>query len=77
MKFIVTFKTPDAVSCTIDEIVKDYVEFNDMEGEEAEEEAFLLKEKMTEFSDRFVKYGEIISIEFDMDEETATAVPVK
>jgi hypothetical protein len=77
MKFIVTFKTPDAVSCTIDEIVKDYVEFNDMEGDEAEEEAFLLKEKMTEFSDRFVKYGETISIEFDMDEETATAVPVK
>jgi len=77
MKFIVTFKTPDAVSCTIDEIVKDYVEFNDMEGEEAEEEAFLLKEKMTEFSDRFVKYGETISIAFDMDEETATAVPVK
>jgi len=77
MKFIVTFKTPDAVECTIDEIVKEHVEFKELEGDEAEEEAFLLKEKMTEFADRFVKYGETISIAFDMDEETATAVPVK
>lgn len=77
MKFIVTFKTPDAVESTIDEIVKDHVEFKELEGDEAEEEASLLREKMIEFADRFVKYGEIISIAFDMDEETATAVPVK
>jgi hypothetical protein len=77
MKFIVTFKTPDAVECTIDEIVKDHVDFNGLEGEEAEDEASILKDQMTSFADRFVKYGETISIAFDMDEETATAVPVK
>ena len=77
MKFIVTFKTPDAVECTIDEIVKDHVEFSELEGDEAEDEAAILKDRMTEFADRFVKYGETISIAFDMDEETATAIPVK
>jgi hypothetical protein len=77
MKFIVTFKTPDAVEYTIDEIVKGHVEFEGLEGEAAEDEASVLKDQMTEFSSRFVKYGETISIEFDMDEETATVVPLK
>lgn len=77
MKFIVTFKTPDTVACTIDEIVKDHVEFSELDREAAEDEAAILKDQMTEFSDRFVKYGETISVAFDMGEETATVLPVK
>ena len=61
MKFTVTFKTPDAVNYAIED--------EDMSEEEQEESLA--------FSEKYVQYGEIVSIEFDTELGTATVLKAR
>ena len=61
MKFSITFKTPDAV----EEAIYDHT-YDDNKQEE-----------MRALTDKFVRYGELITVEFDTETGTATVVPVK
>lgn len=71
MKFIVTFKTPDAVRTTIENVLPPAIQ-----GDNEEEELYIYKvEKLVEFTAKWVKYGECITIEFDTEAGTATVVP--
>lgn len=63
MKVSVTFKTPDAVNDVIEEYAGIWTD---------EEE-----ERLKKLVERFVKYGEYITVEFDGEEGTATVVPCK
>lgn len=59
-KIRITFKTPDAVSTALSEEFGDLEEENEKAYQEAEEAL-----------GKFVKYGELVTIEFDTDEGTA------
>lgn len=61
MQFVVTFKTPDAVN--------DAVWDEDMSSEEQEE--------AVAFCEKYVKYGEMINIEFDTESGTATVLEAR
>ena len=66
MKLTIGFKTPDAIEYALEEY-RDYSgESDDGEGltEEQKEEA---KEKL----EKWIRYGESVSIEFDLDKMTA------
>jgi len=65
MTIRVTFKTPDAVSYALDRVL----DCNDPEEFEQAEVA-------QKAIDKFVRYGEYITVEFDTDKGTATVVPV-
>jgi len=65
MKFVVTFKTPNA----LDDII-DYEEFENEEEREEQREALQV------IADKFLKYGELISIEFDTEVGTAKVLKV-
>lgn len=78
MKFKVTFKDPDGVYESLDEaaegLARDVVGVDDEErGEIAESR----REKIKDFTERWIEYGEYLTVEFDTDEGTATVVPVK
>jgi hypothetical protein len=70
MKIRVMFKTPDAVERAIDDVV-------DADDALDDEDRALLKTQADNFICGFVRYGELITIEFDTEAETATVVPVK
>lgn len=67
MKFTVTFKTPDAAYYEVKSIV---------ENEPDEDKQLELKESLHDFLEKFIKYGEVITIQFDTEAGTATVVPV-
>lgn len=74
MKFTIGFKTPDAIEYALDEY-RDYSdESEDGDGmplsEEQREEA---KEKL----EKWIRYGEIVTIDFDLDKMTAKVVSIK
>jgi hypothetical protein len=81
MKFVVTMKTPDAISQGIEQAAQRYVDDlgpNDMSDDEIQEE--VLRDKQAElctFVNKWVKYSEYITIEFDTDAGTATVLEVK
>lgn len=62
MKFIISFKTPDAVSYTITELEED--------GSFSEDEIAKAKDLTYEF----IEYDENVSIEFDTEAGTATVL---
>lgn len=69
MKLSIGFKTPDAIEYALDEY-RDYSgESDDGVGltEEQKEEA---KEKL----ERWIRYGESVTVEFDLDKMTAKIV---
>lgn len=69
MKFKVTFKTPDVVDDAIDQMGQDLLERGcsreDIEGDLWEADKTLQK---------FIRYNEIVEIEFDTEQRTATVV---
>ena len=74
MKFNVTFKTPDAVY----ETVKDISEQEACEVVDIDENCDKQSEIRTEledFASKWVKFGEIVTIEFDTEKGTAIVVP--
>lgn len=70
MKFIITFKTPDALDKSI---VDSIPEAQDLDQESQEE----LWYKVQTTAEKFIEYKEYVSIEFDTDKGTATVLPLK
>ena len=68
MKFILTFKTPNATDAIDDELDADH---NDGEEREA------LKASMKYLAHKFVQYDEYVRIQFDTETQTATVLPVR
>jgi hypothetical protein len=72
MKFLIHFKTPDA----LDYVIKKHTQFRrdfEVNEEQIEEEITKLKS----VAKKFIKFNEEIKVEFDTDAETATILPVK
>jgi hypothetical protein len=69
MKFTVTFKCPDAVSNVLDS-------FSGNENDIPEEfsDAEDMRAACEDVLDKFVLYGEMVTIQFDTDGQTATVV---
>lgn len=73
MKIQITFKDPDVVY----EAVRDAVtkEVNAIESLDADEKESLIEtrtEKVNDKLDKWIKYGEYVTIEFDTEADTAT-----
>ncbi len=66
MIFRVTFKTPDAVEYAIKDII------SDIDSDEGEEQFAEAKEA----TEKWVKYGELVTVEFNTEAGTATVIPV-
>jgi len=66
MKLTIGFKTPDAIEYALDEY-RDYSDGSDDGRELDEEEKEAAKEKLG----KWIRYGESVSIEFDLDKMTA------
>jgi len=90
MKFRITFKTPDAVEHAISQELGDMknelrekfcnnlddcVDCQDELHDELQEIQDA-REKAEQLIEKFVKHGELITIEFDTDAETATVVKI-
>ncbi len=73
MKFRVSFKTPDAVDYAIENVLG-----SERNALELNEDAFIAREEIKgtikEMCDKFVSYGECVTIEFDTETKTATVV---
>lgn len=66
MKLTIGFKTPDAIEYALEEY-RDYSDGSDDGRELDEEEKEAAKEKLG----KWIRYGESVSIEFDLDKMTA------
>lgn len=66
MKLNIGFKTPDAIEYALDEY-RDYSDGSDDGRELTDEEKEDAKEKL----EKWIRYGESVSIEFDLDKMTA------
>lgn len=81
MKFRVLFKTPDALEQALQEHMDthcDVHEEHDMECEAClalEDSSLQAISKIKGIGEKFVTYGEYVTIEFDTDAGTATVVP--
>jgi len=83
MKFRVTFKTPYVLDMTLE----DHKETHCLEHArhvpaceecvEAEDRSFNNLDAIQKCAEKFIQYGEYITIEFDTETQTATAVPLK
>lgn len=71
MTFRVTFKTPDAIDVAFNEAEVHAREI--MPLEEIDEKVV---QPMSEVVNRFVKYNELVTIEFDTVNKTAVVLPV-
>jgi hypothetical protein len=80
MKFRITFKTPD----TVDDTIKDLT-FADSECDcglcpdckETEESKHEVIQGIKTLIERYVRYGELITVEFDTDTGACTVVPAR
>jgi len=68
VKIRIPFKTPDAVEFALAEATSDICD-QDLRHD--------FQDRYSDTIDKFVKYGECITIEFDTDLGTATVVPVR
>jgi len=74
MKFIVTFKTPDAANYAINQAIAQEMPLN---LTDAAVDAFISEkqDELLTFILKWVKYGECVTIEFDTEADTAIVVP--
>ena len=69
MIFTATFKTPDVLENTISDIVKhDTYHIRDLDEREATKE--VITSQLTKFAQKWVRYGEYITVEFDTEKGT-------
>ena len=66
MKFRITFKSPDAVSDSIEEAIEAF---------EPMEDNLVTKEDIEYFVSKWVTHSEYITIEFDTEAKTAIVIP--
>jgi hypothetical protein len=77
MKLKVNFKTPDALSHAImRELFYDVEDISELTTDGAEALQDHMKDTMKEL-EKWVEFGECVTIEFDTDKGTATVVPRK
>jgi hypothetical protein len=81
MRFRISMKTPDVADVAIDVAVREAIErdeclTNALAPDEREYLAEMRREKVVEFTQRWLRHGEQLTVEFDTDDETATVVPV-
>jgi len=74
MKFKVTFKSPDAVYQSAIDAAGSATQ-NIVDDEERHQAYDDVRHELEEFADKWVRYGEYITIEFDTDANTATVIP--
>ena len=77
MKFRMMMKTPDCLDMAIEDAVGSML--YDFEGDkDAEEDKRIeLTQETKEFAEKWVKWSEYITIEFDTEAKTAVVVPVE
>ena len=78
MKFVITMKTPDALEDALNEMADD--ERHDGEAELDEDRQEKLDDVISEarrFAEKYFRYGEYLSVEFDTDAQTATVIPAR
>lgn len=76
MKVTATLKMPDALEMTVDDFMENYRYIK--EDEDLDEEHFEEKrEEVTEKIRKYFQYGEYITVEFDIDKDSATVVSSK
>ncbi len=74
MKFTITMKTPDALDNALDENfppkgLDEYESFDEIDERHSD------RAKTRDFLERFFRYGEYLTIEFDTVAETAVVCP--
>ncbi len=74
MKFRITFKTPDAVS---DAIESHGFGYDKSDSEEQADAKYDFADKMKKVAEKFVSYGECVTVEFDTDTQTCEVVSKK
>ena len=72
MRLSIGFKTPDAIHHALEEY-RDYSGDSD-DGEELTEEE---REEIREKLEKWIRYNECVTIEFDLDNMTATVVKIR
>lgn len=77
MIFRVHIKDPDVFSDAVSEAVKKEVAALNLPEDEAEAVIEKREEKVNDFLERWVEYGEYIKVEFDTEANTATVVTRK
>lgn len=76
MKISVTFKTPEAVERAIEEAVSCELAFSKLDADDREEVEFQMSNKAETAIKKWVRYSELVTVEFDADAGTATVMPV-
>jgi hypothetical protein len=76
MKFRVSFKTPDVLADALARVAYD-PDCDCVDCDRLEEQAAYDRASVEEIACKFIKYGEVITIEFDTEQGTATVVPVQ
>lgn len=69
MKIQITFKTPDALDAAFDQYCEPTKNDTSI--------TMQYEEGVVDTLNKFIKYGEQVTIEFDFDAGTATVVPVR
>lgn len=78
MKFSVTFKDPDVVHDAIRDAVKREVDaLGGLDEDEKEALVETRTEKVSDILDKWITYGEYVTIEFDTAAKTATVRQAK
>jgi hypothetical protein len=77
MKFRITFKDPNTVNNSINEYAKSLFDNLPLTDEEREDCAYNRAGVISKDVEKWVKYGEYITVEFDLVKKTATVVPQK
>ncbi len=81
MKFRVTFKTPDALDPALQEHMDTHCEDHEDHDPDCDK-CFQLEDRgcaaisaIQKCAEKFIEYGEYVTIEFDTETQTATVVP--
>ncbi len=75
MKLTVSFKTPDTVDYAIQDALKyDDVGDSALDFDTLAEKRAVKREELQAVCDKFVSYGECVTIEFDTETKTATVI---
>jgi len=79
MKIRITFKDPDGVDVSLEDWLNSWA-LEKLSGESEELKEIMIEKKSDEIKEKirpWVEYGEYITIEFDLDEQTASVVKQK
>ena len=78
MQFTITFKTPDAMDDGIRRALADMGGYEDVipEPDEMDMDSELAH-TMEQVAEKFIKWGEYITVQFDTDTKTATVLPAE